>query len=254
VSKIFGENYSKLYDIFYEKKNYDGECHFLETLFKIYDRDVKTILDMGCGTGGHIIPLIKRGYEVTGVDQSEYMLNLAQKKLDEQNMTCELIQGDISTVNLNKQFDAVISMFSVMGYLTENRAFAMACENANKHLKPGGVFTFDGWYGPALLSDRPTPRIKKMINNDQEIIRFTDTKLNILSHTVETKFDIWVLEKEKVLFKDHESHLRRFLFPQETAYFLEVAGFDNIQFSSFMDEKSSLTNSDFYMSVIGQAI
>jgi SAM-dependent methyltransferase len=64
----FNITYSKYYDILYMDKDYDKECDFVEEAFNKYSlsKPVK-ILDVGCGTGGHLIPLAKRGYEVVGI-------------------------------------------------------------------------------------------------------------------------------------------------------------------------------------------
>lgn len=73
--------YSNYYDTLYEDKNYGAECDFIETIFsKFYLAPVKHILDLGCGTGGHAIPLAQRGYHVTGIDRSEEMLKKAEEK------------------------------------------------------------------------------------------------------------------------------------------------------------------------------
>ena len=74
-------SYGKYYDIIYADKDYEKECDFLEEIFRNYSKIIpKTILDGGCGTGGHAIPLAERGYEVTGIDLSEEMINIAKEK------------------------------------------------------------------------------------------------------------------------------------------------------------------------------
>ena len=51
-NEAFGSIYSSSYDSIYREKNYEEECDFLEKLFKANGKEVKTILDLGCGTGG----------------------------------------------------------------------------------------------------------------------------------------------------------------------------------------------------------
>ena len=64
--------------------------------------------------------------------------------------TCQV--GDITNVNLNKEFDNIISLFHVVSYLTSNYDIKNLFLNANKHLKKGGLFIFDIWYSPAVLN------------------------------------------------------------------------------------------------------
>ena len=81
--------------------------------------EIKTILDMGCGTGGHALLLAERGYGVTGIDMSESMLSIAKEKARKANISVDLFEGDIREFNTAKKFDAIISMFAVMGYPLE---------------------------------------------------------------------------------------------------------------------------------------
>ena len=79
--KAFGIQYASFYDALYSEKDYEAECDLIEEIVHRYgDGGVNTILDLGCGTGGHTIPLSQRGYMVTGVDRSEPMLAQARLK------------------------------------------------------------------------------------------------------------------------------------------------------------------------------
>ena len=80
MSEIFGSTYADAYDLLYEEKDYLAECDLLESLFQTYgEGPIHRIIDFGCGTGNHAIPLASRGYQVTGVDRSVNMLSQAEK-------------------------------------------------------------------------------------------------------------------------------------------------------------------------------
>jgi ubiquinone/menaquinone biosynthesis C-methylase UbiE len=84
MTEPFGSIYADCYDAFYQKKDYEAECDLIERLFKTYaSAQIKTVLDLGCGTGNHTISLARRGFEVIGVDRSESMLAQARKKAAE---------------------------------------------------------------------------------------------------------------------------------------------------------------------------
>jgi len=94
--QVFGQVYADQYDFLYSDKDYDAECDLLEEVFRRYrDGNVRTILDLGCGTGNHAIRLARRGYEVTGVDRSPEMLAKAEWKAAElgQRATCKRSLG-----------------------------------------------------------------------------------------------------------------------------------------------------------------
>ncbi len=251
-NNVFGEKYSNSYDFIYKTKNYEAECDFLEAIFNKNKLKVKTILDLGCGTGGHMRIFAKRGYHVTGVDRSSYMLDCARKKMTQENVEGEFIHGDLCSVDLGRKFDVVISMFAVMSYQIKNSDIAAACKTAWKHLNSSGAFIFDGWHGPGVLLDKPVKTTKQVDIGDKQLIRFSDPVLDIISHTVEVRYKLWVIEKDRIISREEESHAVRFFYPQEIAYFLEVAGFSEISFYPFMNLDSKLDGSVWDMTVIGR--
>ncbi|RME57450.1 class I SAM-dependent methyltransferase, partial [Candidatus Parcubacteria bacterium] len=154
---VFG-NYSEFYDVFYHGKDYEGEASFLETLWREKALPPTSVLDLGCGTGGHLFSLVEKGYQVVGVDLSATMLMEARHKLMECKKSVYLIQGDMRDIRLERTFDVVISMFAVMGYQRDNQDFLDALRTARAHLEISGWFIFDAWYGPAVLRILPETR------------------------------------------------------------------------------------------------
>jgi len=78
---VFRKEYADSYDLLYTDKDYKDECDMIEEVFTKYaDGPIKSILDLGCGTGNHSIPLAQRGYEVTGVDISSDMLRIRDRR------------------------------------------------------------------------------------------------------------------------------------------------------------------------------
>src|SRR5205814_7072190 len=78
---LFGPLYASAYDALHEDKDYERECDLFERTFdELAAGGVRRVLDLGCGTGGHAIPLARRGYDVVGVDRSEAMLARAADK------------------------------------------------------------------------------------------------------------------------------------------------------------------------------
>ncbi len=251
---VFRKEYSTAYDSLYRDKDYEKECDFIETIFQKFTSEVKTVLDLGCGTGSHALILSRRGYKVTGIDRSEDMLKIAKKRASNENLAVEFIKGDITNIDLKKKFDAVIAMFAVMGYQTTNYALSKACQVARKHLNTGRIFIFDCWHGPAVLAEKPGMRIKEVKKDENyRIIRFTEPVLDILNHTVETKFKLLRIKKGHLINETNESHIMRFLFPQEIRYFLEIAGFSEIEFCPFLELEKHLTDHDWNMAIIATA-
>lgn len=143
-------------------------------------------------------------------------------------------------------------MFAVMSCQTDNNNLAFACKMAKQHLKPGGIFISDAWNGLAVMTDPPTQRVKEVRNRDERIIRLTIPQIDILSHTVDTNFKVLKLKGNSLISETKETHKMRFLYPQEIKYFLEVAGFSEIQFCPFLKPDKILSAKDWNMTVIAK--
>lgn len=93
---------------------------------------------MGCGAGGYDV-FFKRHFAVTGVDISRGMLNKAQHR----HPDIEYIEGDMRTLRLGIEFDAVVIPDSI-DYMVSLPELRMAIETAVAHLKPGGILLVVG--------------------------------------------------------------------------------------------------------------
>ena len=229
------KSYADHYDVLYFDKDYQGECDFLQSIFRSYCKDkIRSVLDLGCGTGGHALVLGERGYEVTGVDTSSEMLGIGRKKAEERGIEVELLRGDIRKVELERRFDVVISMFAVLGYQVANKDIISAFKTASRHLRTNGLFIFDVWFGPAVLSQKPSERFKVIEKDGERIIRLTSPVLDILNHTVSVEYKIIKLSNDKVKDEVDEVHTMRFLFPQEIQFICDVVGLKVLELCPFM--------------------
>ena len=257
---VFDNVYAGAYDTLYQDKDYEAECDFLEQIFARYAQSpIRTILDLGCGTGGHALPLAERGYTVTGVDCSETMLSEARHKaqtlaLDFGLRTPDFVASDIRTLDLGRTFDAVIAMFAVISYQTTNEDLAAAFRTARRHLKPDGLFMFDCWFGPAVLAQKPTDRYKIVERDGERIIRFATPTLDVLGHTIQVDYKVLRIEDNRVLDEADESHRMRFLFSQEIEHYLSGAGLKLMKLCPFMALEQDVTEQDWNITVVSRTI
>jgi SAM-dependent methyltransferase len=238
MSAVFGSVYADAYDTLYQDKDYAAECDLIERVFREHGRGpVRSVLDLGCGTGNHAIPLARRGYEVVGVDRSEGMLARARVKAAEAlaGQRVEFRQGDVRDVALGRPFDAAVMMFAVLGYQPANADVRAALRTVRGHLRPGGLFVFDVWYGPAVLRERPSQRIKVIPTADGQILRVASGKIDSLRHLCTVDYLVWHLTREKPVTSTEESHTMRFFFPQELDLFLESESFEPVRLGDFPD-------------------
>jgi len=247
------KDYARLYDALYKDKNYQKECNWLEKVFKKYSsKKIKTILDLGCGTASHDLILAKKGYRLTGVDISSSMLAIARKKAKKANLSISFYKKDIRQFNLNKKFDAIISMFAVIGYQTTNDDFEKTLLRANKHLKKGGLFIFDCWFGPAVLADKPKNKIKKAKIKNGYILRETKCRFSLVSQVVDIFFKTKLYRKNRLIKPNKEVHQMRFFFPLEIEYFLQKTGFRLLKIVPFLKLSNKPTEKDWNIAIIAR--
>lgn len=250
-------NYAHFYDALYQEKDYEAECDFLEQVFARYAQSpIHTILDLGCGTGGHALILAQRGYQVTGIDYSEEMLAIARAKAAstlESSAFPTFQHGDIRTLDLGQTYDAVIAMFAVMGYMVTNEDLAQAFGSVRRHLTPGGLFTFDAWFGPAVLTVRPSDRYKVIEQDNRRIIRFVHPTLDAINHKVDVHYMIYHIFENRIIEEVEEVHTMRFLFPQEVNCYLKNSDFKLIQLCPSLSLSRELELSDWNFAAIAQA-
>lgn len=238
MSQPFGPVYADSYDTLYQDKDYSAECDLIERMFRTYGgQRVHSVLDLGCGTGSHAVPLAGRGYEVTGVDRSPDMLTRARNKAgaptDSRNLTLQ--QGDIRDLDLRRTFDSVLIMFAVLGYQLSNEDVLSTLKTARAHLSPGGLLLFDVWYGPAVLAERPSQRVKVIPTDSGQALRVSSGTLDIRRHVCRVDYLLWILEGDRLIRNAEESHLMRYFFPLELELYLQSSGFELIRLGSFPD-------------------
>ena len=241
MSEVFG-NYSRYYDLLYKDKDYDGEANYIRELMQNFAPQAQTIVNLGCGTGAHDVLLSRHGYSIDGVDFSEEMLSKAKEKitsLPELESSVRFHHGDIRSVRLGKTFDVVLSLFHVMSYQTSNNDFMAALSTAKHHLNPNGVFIFDCWYGPTVLTDRPTVRVKRLEDDTIKITRIAEPILYPDKNLVDVCYTVFITEKKTGAVQEiHETHTMRYLFTPELMLMLANIGFKILASEEWMTKKA----------------
>ena len=101
------------------------------------------VLDLCCGQGRHLIDLARRGYDVVGLDLSEYMLEKCKTAAAAEGIKPVLVHADMRQIGYTSEFDAVISMFTSFGYLETTDEDQKVLNAASLALKGGGSLFLD---------------------------------------------------------------------------------------------------------------
>lgn len=251
--KVFEAGLANVYDLIYQDKNYGEEVDFIEEIFHNFAlKPIKSILEGGCGTGGHAIPLATRGYNVTAIDLSENMIEHASQKIREAGLDATFKTMDIRDIDLNQKFDACLCMFAVLGYVTDTAELLETFHKIKKHLKKSGMFIFDCWNGLAVMKSLPKVRTADFEDDQRRVIRNIKPELDAFNHICKLHHHIIVFNKSGDVDEIKETHHVRFYFPQEIIHYLSEAGFEVLDICPFLDFGGRINEDLWNMTVIAR--
>jgi dTDP-3-amino-3,4,6-trideoxy-alpha-D-glucopyranose N,N-dimethyltransferase len=143
VVPAYGPDHASIYDDLYAGRGKDYPAESAQVAAEITARNpaATSLLDVGCGTGHHLTYLRRRFGDVSGVEPSPSMRAAATSRLDGISVT----DGSMETLATGRTYDAVICLFSVIGYAT---SLATAIGRMASHLNAHGVLVVEPWLFP----------------------------------------------------------------------------------------------------------
>jgi SAM-dependent methyltransferase len=142
---------SEFYDLLYlGRKDYRAEAETIAGIVREANPDARRVLDVGCGTGEHLRHLRDMGFEVDGVDLEPSFVELARRKCPEARIEV----GDMATLALPDRYDAVLSLFSAIGYARTRERLRQTVARLAAHVTPSGVLVVEPWFQPGEMTDR----------------------------------------------------------------------------------------------------
>lgn len=144
---MFSES-AEFYDLIYSTfKDYAGESAQIATLLRRLNPQGQTVLDVACGTGEHARLLAAQGFVVDGLDLDRAFVRIAAQK----HPAGRFFEADMSAFHLSRRYDAVLCLFSSIGYLQTLERVTRALTCFREHLAPGGVIIMEPWFAPGTL-------------------------------------------------------------------------------------------------------
>jgi len=248
------QDYAYYYNTFYEDKDYKAEAQKIHSLLDRYGNNIKHIVNFGCGTGRHDIELAEMGYLCTGIDMSGIMIDIAKEHARAKKVNIDFSVDDIRKYVGKSKCDAVISLFHVMSYQNTNKDILESFQSARRALNSGGLFLFDVWYGPGVLSDKPVVRVKEVQGEKHKFVRIARPIMHDKTNVVDVCYEVLVIDRQsgetRVI---DEVHSMRYFFRPELEFLLEEAGFrlmDNIDCKSLKETDYSSWTSYFIAKAI----
>jgi SAM-dependent methyltransferase len=141
---------AEYYDKIYSSKNYQAEAAQIDALIRKHNPSAKSLLDVGCGAGGHL-EYLRKTYDVHGLDISEDLVRLARKRLS----STDIFREDMIRFHLRAKFDAIICLFSTIGYAYTKKRLLKAVSNMANHMNKNGVLVIEPWFTKATWKPQP---------------------------------------------------------------------------------------------------
>ena len=134
------------YDAFNGDISYTEWADFFEQIIKKhYNGKPELILDLGCGTGSMTLELARRGYDMTGVDYSPEMLDIARERAEKEEIGEGILWlcQDMREFELYGTVDVTVSCLDCINHLTSVKDLKRCLSLVHNYLIPGGLFIFD---------------------------------------------------------------------------------------------------------------
>jgi 2-polyprenyl-3-methyl-5-hydroxy-6-metoxy-1,4-benzoquinol methylase len=111
------------------------------------------LLDLACGWGRHSVELARAGFAVTGVDLSETLLGVARRRAAKAGVEVEWVRADMREIPWSGEFDAVLSLFSSLGYFLSDAEDLRVLRAAHRALRPGGFLLLETMHRDFVVAD-----------------------------------------------------------------------------------------------------
>jgi SAM-dependent methyltransferase len=214
----------RYYEIAFDM-NRKQEVDFLVHCFRRFARrPVKTVLDIACGTGPHLIRLGRRGYRMSGLDLSPENITFLRERAAEERLDVGLHVADMTRFKLPKAVDAAICMQDSQGHLLTNEAILAHLRCVGRAVRKGGLYVFDRYMCSSWTD--PARRWSWTRRRGRATVRATFEALKDLNPVTQTFFEDMELEAhedgQRHVYR--QRHASRMVFPQELRSLVELAG------------------------------
>lgn len=244
------QNSAEFYELIYQNKDYKKETDYIYSLLNSLKINVQgELLDIGCGTGGYLPFHLEKNVNITGLDISKEMLEIAKLKFP----NIEFILGDIKKIEMSKIFNFAFMSFHVINYQNSKVEVLKTFQNISNHLKKDGILIFDFWHGLAIENDPPKKVDKIFRNKSLKLVRKTTPTVNSITQIIDVCFDFSIYKEDILTNQFQENHLMRYLYKEEIEKSLAQAGFEICLCNGWL-KSEAIASHDWYGIVIARKV
>jgi SAM-dependent methyltransferase len=187
----------------------------------------KSVLDLCCGPGRCSVALSRRGFSVTGVDRTRYLLDKARTRARAAGVHIEWIRADMRDFVRAGSYDLALSMYTSFGYFEDREDDNRVLSNVFRSLRPQGVFLIE-IMGKENLAKIFQPVSAEKLPDGSMLVE----KRQIVDDWSRVRNEWTIIEKSRV--RKFSFHLNLYS-GQELREKMEMAGFSHVKLYGNMD-------------------
>ena len=214
----------RYYEIAFDM-NRKQETDFLVHCFRSYAREpVRSVVDIACGTGPHLVRLAARGYRMSGLDLSPANIEFLRARAVKKGLSVDLHVADMTRFRLPRPVDAAICMQDSQGHLLTNEAILDHLRCVARAVRKGGLYVFDRYMCSSWTD--PARRWSWTRRRGGAIVRATFEALRDLNPVTQVFYEDMELEVREDSARQvyRQRHASRMVFPQELRSLIALAG------------------------------
>jgi SAM-dependent methyltransferase len=243
--------HARHYDVVYRDKPYADEARFVDSLLRDAEVARGRLLDLACGTGRHARELGALGWDVTGVDVSDELLEYArltapEARFERQDMRELDVRGG--------PFEAVTCLFDSIGYALDDEGVLATLAGAGRHLATRGALVLEFLHAPALQRGASALRVRRFALSDHgdEVVRISRTRLDEQRSVMEVEFELLELRSDGTYDLWLETQRNRYFAVSEMRTLLERAELEVVRVVPAYRESDAVDDETFHVIAVAR--
>lgn len=236
------KEYRKLHAEWYDLMSSSGEDDHKEIEFWIRAivASSQPVLELGSGTGRVLIPLLERGFDISGIDTSEDMMNRCRATCRVKGLKPKLYTQSMVEFDLTQKFGVVLLPSGSLSLFTLDQDIHSTFERVMAHLRPGGLFIYE--FEPVSAEDNNKDDSKWtghwLKGPDDQVIAWRQrSKYNSTTHIWEGLFIVEKFTNGRLVETEANERTGRFFTVEEAVQFGKSAGFTGIKATNWLTEE-----------------